>query len=60
MVKDKVNLNLNTLITATLGFATVSLLAWSHVIVDGETVAAMSAVLTSTVAIHKKGGNDDG
>lgn len=56
----KGNTNINTLLVALMGFATVIFLAYTHVIIDGETVSAVAAVLTSTVAIHRKGDNNDG
>lgn len=53
------DVNANTLIVGLMGFATVIYLAASGAIADGETVSAVAAVLTTTIAIHGKGGKDN-
>lgn len=54
------NVNANTLLVALMGFSTVIFLAYTHVIVDGETISAIAAVLTSAVAIHRKEDKENG
>ena len=51
---------------AAMGMATICILAFNHVIQDGETIGAMASVLSASVAIgHKddnsgEGGNTNG